>query len=115
MFPQDQIDELKLFCVGVSTCQDGGVTYLVITGLALPAGCTLANVDALLCPTARDGYPSRLFFAEQVESPVSRNWNFSGRICERNWRGFSWKVGGPDQMRVAQLVRAHLDGLRGPA
>jgi hypothetical protein len=112
VFPKDQIEELKHCCQAVSACQDGGIDYLLLEGLALPPGCSPARIDALLCPTFRDGYSSRLFFAAQVQSPFARNWNFDGRICERNWHGYSWKTDDPRPMRLAQLVRLHLDGLR---
>jgi len=112
MFPGDQIEELKHGCQAVAACGDGGVNYLLLEGLALPWGCSPTKTDALLCPYSRDGYSSRLFFAEQVQSPFARNWNFNGRICERNWFGYSWKTDDPRPMRLAQLVRIHLDGLR---
>jgi hypothetical protein len=109
-FPPDQIPELKLLCDTVASCDEAAVTYLLLGGLNLPANCVPAKVDALLCVTEREGYPSRLFFAAQVQSPFARNWNFSGQICQRQWHAYSWKV--PGTMRLAQLVRAHLDGFR---
>jgi hypothetical protein len=112
MFMDDQVSELKLLCGSVDAFEDGGVTYLVLGGLALPPGCTPPSTDALLCSTPRDGYPSRLFFADRVQSPHERNWNFNGRIGERNWHAFSWKVNDARAMRLAQLVRVHLDGFR---
>lgn len=112
VFPKDQIEELKHCCQAVSACQDSGIDYLLLEDLALPPGCLPARIDALLCPTPRDGYPSRLLFAAQVQSPFARNWNFNGRICERNWHGYSWKTDDPRPMRLAQLVRLHLDGFR---
>ena len=111
-FPRDQLDELKHGCLAVASCQEAGVTYLLLERLELPAGCSPRQVDALLCPTARDGYTSRLFFAEQVQSAFARNWNFNGRICERTWHAFSWQIADARPMRLAQLVRIHLDGFR---
>jgi len=110
-FPPDQTAELKLLCDSVSLCQDQGIAYLLLCGLALPEGCEPGKLDALLCPTDREGYPSRLFFSAQVKSPFTRNWNFlGGRICERNWYAHSWMLKG--KMRLAQMVGAHLDGFR---
>lgn len=54
------------------------VTYFLIRDLELPAGCIPATVDSLLCPTLRDGYQSRLFFAAQVSGGPARNWNATG-------------------------------------
>lgn len=110
-FPDDQVEELKLLSPGAERCEEGGKTYLYLPGLSLPDGCAPARIDALLCPTERDGYSSRLFFAVRVQSPASRNWNANGvRILERNWEAFSWKV--PPGLRLAQMVGAHLRGLR---
>lgn len=111
-FPEDQIAELKKLCEAVSLCEEGGVTYLLLEKVSLPAGCKPDRVDALLRPMKRDadGYPSRLFLAEQVSSPFSRNWNFNGRICDRNWHAFSWMV--QPGSRLAQTVLSHLEGFR---
>ena len=60
-------------------------------------------------PQHRDGYPSRLFFAEKVQSKAvpEPNWNANGaRIAERNWHAFSWKTN--PNLRLAQMVAAHL-------
>lgn len=110
-FPSDQIEELKRLFGNVRAAEEGGTTYFLIPALALPASCTPSNVDALLCPTTRDGYHSRLFFAERIQSPIPRNWNANGvRIIERNWYAFSWKV--PENLRLAQIIGVHLRGLR---
>jgi len=112
MYPPDQIQELKQLCEVISACSEGGVNYIFMQKLALPPQCAPDKSDALLCPTGRDGYPSRLLFSQVIQGPFARNWNFNGRICERNWAGFSWKVENPQAMRLAQLVRVHLDGFR---
>ncbi len=113
MFPADQIDELRSLCEGVAACEEASVTYLRLAKLALPAGTTPDRVDALLCPTPRDGYSSRLFFALLLASPFPRNWNASNvRIVDANWHAYSWKIDAPGPFRLAQLVSMHLDGLR---
>jgi hypothetical protein len=110
-FPDDQVGELKRLCPEARQCDEGGRTYLLLPGLALPEGCSPATTTALLCPTERDGYPSRLFLAERVQSRTPLNWNASGvRILERNWHAFSWKVN-PD-LRLTQMIAAHLRALR---
>ena len=109
--PTDQIEELKILFGAVKTCEEGGIVYFLISSLSLPSGCSPEKTDALLCPTLRDGYASRLYFAERIHSPTQRNWNANGvRILERNWHAFSWKI--PENMRFAQMVGAHLRGLR---
>jgi hypothetical protein len=110
-FAPDQIEELKTLADGVSVGEEGGFAYLLLPSLQLPAGCSPGKVNALLCPMSRDGYPSRLFFASRVTTAEQRNWNANGiRILERIWYTFSWTV--PTGLRLAQLVAAHLKGLR---
>jgi hypothetical protein len=106
----EQIDELRPLCESISRADEGGFTYLELRKLRLPEPCQPALVDALLCPMEREGYSSRLFFAERVGSPQQRNWNASPRVLERNWHAFSWRT--PKGMRLAQMVAAHLKGLR---
>lgn len=110
-FPEDQVAELKLLCPDVSEVEEAGCTYLLLPGLNLPDGCIPARTDAILCPTPRDGYESRLFFADRVQCMVEPNWNANGvRIVERNWHAFSWKTSA--NLRLAQMVAAHLRALR---
>jgi len=112
MFPQDQIDELKRLYSGLSLIAEAGVQYLLIPALVLPKGCDPQKLDCLLCPTARDGYPSRLFFAQQVKGPRPLNWNVNGvRIGELNWHAFSWKIAGSN-LRLAQMLTSHLRALQ---
>ncbi len=110
-FPEDQIAELKQLCPDAKVYPEAGCTYLLLPGLSLPEGCEPATSDALLCPTARDGYPSRLFFADKVKSSTERNWNVTGvRIVERTWHAFSWKAN--PNLRLVQMVAAHVGALR---
>lgn len=112
MYPQDQIDELKGLCSGLGLVEEAGRQYFLLTGLTLPQGCQPQKVDALLCPTARDGYPSRLFFSQRVKEPRPLNWNTNGvRIGERNWHAFSWRIGGTG-LRLVQMLISHLSALR---
>jgi hypothetical protein len=112
-YPEDQVVELKLLCPDVSEVKEAGCIYFFLPGLILPDGCSPARTDALLCPSARDGYPSRLFLAERVQSKAKAepNWNANGvRIVERNWHAYSWKTN--PNLRLAQMVAAHLRALR---
>jgi len=106
--PPDQVDELKLLFGEIKVCEEVGITYFLIPNLQLPDGCTRAVVDALLCPTARDGYNARLFFAAQVKPGL--NWNGNFRICERNWYAFSWRLDA--NLRLAQIVTSILSAMK---
>lgn len=110
-FPSDQLEELKHICVSLSMAEEGGLTYIFLQELQLPAGCLPEKIDALLCPMPRDGYLSRLFFAEKIKFPniENPNWNATGvRILERNWHAISWKVP-KDDIRLAQILSDHLN------
>jgi hypothetical protein len=110
-FPDDQIKELVSQYPGVEQAEEGGIVYFRFPSLELPAGCDPERVDALLCPTARDGYASRLYLAQKVTGGPSQNWNATGvRVLERNWQGVSWRT--KEGLRLAQMVRVHLDAFR---
>ncbi|MFA6411795.1 MAG: hypothetical protein WCW53_03795 [Syntrophales bacterium] len=109
--PQEQIEEMKGLFKNISSCSEGKYIYFFMPDLQLPEGCVPEKIDALLCPMSRDGYDSRLFFAERIKSCNSPNWNANGiRIIERNWHAFSWKV--PPNLRLTQMLAAHLRGLQ---
>lgn len=110
-YPPEQIAELKGLGTKVQEAPEGGTSFLLIEGVQMPAGCVPARVDVLLCPTPRDGYASRLYFAQQVQSPTKTpNWNGQQHILGRNWFAFSWKTSeGPHTL--AQMVAMHLGGL----
>ena len=111
MYPEDQIAELKEFCPEIKLASEGSIEYLLMPALTLPEGCTPPTVDALLCPAARDGYPSRLYFAQQIVTKTPRNWNGQNvRILERNWFAYSWKI--RPGLRLAQTLLAHMEAIR---
>ena len=108
--PAEEIEALKQYCASISAADESSITYLLLAGLKLPNGCAPASVDALLCLGERDGYPTRLYFAERVDTPskVALNWNASGvRILERNWHAYSYKA-----MRAGTLVELLVEHLK---
>ena len=107
-FPADQIDALRPYCEKISTFAERNVEYLRFLKLRLPDGCTPVVVDALLCPSECDGYPSRLFVAEEISCSYSRNWNVSDRrIGETNWKAVSWRIT-PEAKTLVEKLKAHL-------
>lgn len=106
----DEYDELKLLCASVSTGTEGAIEYVALRKLRLPAHCSPAEVDVLLCPQPRDGYATRLFFSTQVRGRGTPNWSGITRILEENWAVFSYKDV-PGSLRLAQILAAHLRGL----
>jgi len=108
--PDDELAELRRRHPGAKRCEEGGALFYHIPNLPLPPGCTPAQTDALLCPTPRDGYPSRLYFAQAIQGPVTRNWNTNNvRLFERDWFAFSWS--GVAGRRPADLVLAYVRAL----
>lgn len=110
-FPHDQVEELKALYGDVHRADEGGFSFILLKDVELPAGCTPAKSDLLLCPMPRDGYSSRLFFPQQIRSKTPRNWNGQIRILDRNWWAFSWSMNTPPT-RLAEMVSTHLQGLR---
>jgi hypothetical protein len=104
-----QTDELCELFGSVSCATEGGVTLYAVPQLLLPVGCTPSSVEVLLCPTQRDGYDSRLYFAQHVQSRCERNWA-QHRLLDRNWWAFSWRT--YPGLRLAQMITIHLDGLK---
>lgn len=103
-----QADELCTLFGSVSCATEAGVTLFALHELQLPAGCTPASVEVLLWPAPRDGYDSRLYFAQRVQSRVDRNWS-EHRVLDRNWWAFSWRT--QSGLRLAQMVAIHVRGL----
>ena len=112
LFPPDQVQELKSIYPNLQSCDEGGYTYFSLPKACLPENCDPSQVDLLLCPMSRDGYTSRLYFSEQINSGKPLNWHVQAiRILEHNWYAFSWQIPHND-LRLAQMVAVHLGGLR---
>jgi hypothetical protein len=109
-FPQDEIDELKRVFPGTEQYNEGGFELFFLPAVTLPAGCSPRQTDLLLCPTLRDGYPSRLFFADRIQAPITLNWNGGTYAIERNWHAFSLRIEASG-LRLLQTVKAHLRAL----
>lgn len=109
--PADPLGELLQLCPELRQAVEAGVTYYLLPNLAMPSGASPARVDALLCPTPRDGYESRLYLAERVTGGTRPlNWNGQIRVLERYWCAVSWRT--PAGLRLAQMVAIHLEAFR---
>jgi hypothetical protein len=109
-FAKEQLEELKVLCPNVAACEEGGVQYFLLPGLKLPAGCNPQVVDALLCPTPRDGYECRFYFSAVVKQGF--NWHQQNvRIIDRSWAAFSWRIN-QTGLRLAQMVTEFLRALK---
>ena len=109
-FAPVQLDELRAYCSELQAVSEGNITYIVLKDMKLPTGCEPSICDGLLCSFARDGYPCRLFFSEQIKSSYARNWTGSiFRIADRNWVAFSWKVE-KSNPTLLEIVLSHFAG-----
>ena len=101
-------DELLTLSEEVQEHTEGGITYVHLRRLKLPANCTPAVLDALLCLGQREGYPTRLFVSEAITSPSSKagNWNTSS-VLARSWHSWSWN-NVPANQRPAEILASHL-------
>jgi hypothetical protein len=114
MMPEDQIAAVKFIYPEIATAQEGDFTFVLIPKVKLPDGCNPRVVDALLCPQARDGYPSRLFVSQRiVHRGKTQNWNPQNSvvILGRDWWALSWKLAKAENT-LLQMIMAHLDAFR---
>ena len=105
MISTEQIEALRTFCREVREVQQGGEGFLYLEGLRLPPGRQPAEVDAILCTHARDGYSTRLFLSAQI-SGCALNWS-AVYLLDRQWYTWSWQGVSPNQQPV-QILAGHL-------
>lgn len=110
IYSEEQINNLKAIIPNLETIQEGGYNYIYIEKLNLPEGCVPEVVDALLCPTKREGYESRLYFSSKISGCANRNWNGNIRAVGRNWFAISWKV--KSNLTLVEMLSVHLNALR---
>jgi len=105
-----QLAELRAVCPGAVLMQEGGVTYVYLPQLRLPAGCDPAQVDALLRPgPGPDGYTTRLFLSHPFPNK-GQNWTMH-RILDKAWHTFSFN-NVPADIRLIEILANHLKVLR---
>jgi hypothetical protein len=108
---EDDLRELDHLCSGAKEYTEFGLNYVLLPQLRLPSGCTPAVLDALLCLSPRDGYPTRLYFAQQVASKNGLNWNAQNvAILQRSWFAYSWNYVASG--RPIEVLAQHLKALQ---
>ena len=112
MATEAELRELDQLCAGAKEYTEFEKNYILLPQLRLPDGCTPTVADALLCLSSRDGYPTRLFFAQQVASKNGLNWNTQNvPILQRSWFAYSWNYV-PSEGRPVEVLAQHLRALR---
>jgi hypothetical protein len=112
-----QVAQLKVYFPKLSSFEEGEgdakKIYVLIEALELPEGCQPRQVEGLLCPSARDGYTSRLFLSQKVKHKGRGiNWNADGvQIGNRPWWAVSWKTG-TENLTLLGMVMAHLEAFK---
>jgi hypothetical protein len=111
MATEGELRELDPLCGSAKEYVEFGLTYILLPELRLPNGCSLVAVDALLCLSQRDGYPTRLFFAQPIASKNGLNWNAQNvAILQRTWFAYSWNYVASG--RPIEVLAQHLKALR---
>jgi hypothetical protein len=111
-FNEEHLNELKNSFPDkeLKMCDDAGISYILIPAVTLPEPCVPNVVDLLYCPTPRDGYSSRLLFAEKIASKNNLNWNTTTVILGKTWYAFSWKI--DDNQSLLNSIFGYLRALR---
>jgi hypothetical protein len=108
---EGELHELDPLCSGAKEHVEFGLIYILLLQLRLPSGCSPNVVDELLCLSQRDGYPTRLFFAQPIASKNGLNWNAQNvAILQRTWFAYSWNYVASG--RPIEVLAQHLRALR---
>jgi hypothetical protein len=104
-YPQTQFDELKKHFPNAKEFEEG-YEYILLPALSLPNG---EIMDVLLCPQLREGYHSRLFFADKFELNEEKPWS-QFYIGDKNWYAYSWQP--PTGLTLVQMIGNHLKAVK---
>ena len=109
MVATDALDEIRQIFPQAEAMEEAERDYVFLPNLKLPPGRQPAVVDALLCLSPREGYPTRLFLSAPLPDR-GQNWG-QYHILGRAWHSWSWThVQGAQ--RPAQILAQHLMALR---
>jgi hypothetical protein len=104
------LERLQVLCSGqVVRRSEGNDRFIDLPGLHFHGRGKEHEVDALLCLNQRDGYATKLYFAEQVPE-LGTPWT-SHYILGRNWFSWSWKEVPAHQSPIA-ILGGHLEAFQ---
>lgn len=107
---EQQLAELQVVCPGARILEEGGVTYIHLPILKLPASCNPREVEGLLRPgPGPDGYTSRLFLSANFKHK-GQNWTVH-HILDKAWYTFSFN-NVPSDFRLIEILANHLKVLQ---
>lgn len=108
---EDRLAGLRSLCAGAAFVSDSGKGYVSLPKLRFTSDNNVIEVDALLCPSAHSGYPTRLFLARPLSGKGQGGQWSVHTICGQTWHTWSW--GGIDaDLPLLQILLGHLRALR---
>lgn len=103
-----QLARLRALCPEAELWNEAGSPLVFLPQLRVESAGAVHTVDALLCPRARDGYETRLFFSKQL--PRQRNWSRHA-LMTRPWFAFSWQGIAANQPWL-DILGSHLEAVK---
>ncbi len=110
MIDEDQLSALQIVCPGAVMMQEGGVTYVYLPRVRLPASCGSRMVEGLLRPgPGPDGYTTRLYLSEACPNR-GQNWT-THQILAKTWHTYSFN-NVPADIPLIEIFSNHFTVLR---
>jgi len=101
----DVVGELRQVCPNASLKMEAGQSYVDLPSLKIPVGKEIIVRDALLTLQGHNGYTSRLFLSQPIQSPHAINWTVH-TVLGRAWHTPSWRDVAPG--RPVEMLLQHL-------
>ena len=110
MINQDQLAELRSVYPEAAPMDEGGIAYVHLPRLLLPAQCSPRQVEGLLRPgPGPDGYTTRLYLSSPFPTR-GQNWTVH-QILAKTWHTFSFN-NVPADLRLIEILANHLKVLQ---
>ncbi len=106
-----QLVRLRGLCPGAELWTEpgeAGGSLVYLPDLKVESCGTIRTIDGLLCPRARDGYDTRMFYSQQM--PVARNWA-THVVMARGWAAHSWS-GISSDLPWLDILASHLETIK---
>lgn len=111
--PAAQLIRLRGLCPGAELWTEPGPSggpLVYLPELKVETAGAVRTIDGLLCPRARDGYDTRMFYSEQLPVSPMRNWA-PHVVMGRGWHAHSWSGIGADQPWL-DILASHLETVK---
>ncbi len=108
MDENSQFQKIQSICSGARLLYEGGQPVVYIPKATFKAVGKDVTMDLLLHPGEHSGYPTRLFFQEQIAGRGA-NWNHFD-LLDKQWWSPSWNGVSPN-LPWASILCEHLRGI----